>query len=417
MINIKSILYQLFDKGIRLLIGILIGGIVYRYVGNENYGNMAYYLSIATIMSFYLNGGINELYTVKSQNNKSAYYEVLFFKLTLGVLFSITIIIAYIYFSRIEIVFYGISMLSGSLSLARTDCIKHGQGKKIYRISTSVFITSIILKVSAIYFDLGFYYLLAIICLEPLLIELLLTISLLDKFPIRNFRTEGLLNTAKNFFEQSKLFLVSSLVLIVFSKIDRLMISHILGIDALGHYSVATVIPESIHVMLALIVTNVYNQGVKENKLDLWLSRGVYWLVLVGFMASIGMIYFGKLILLLVYGLENPAVANTMVVYTASIFLSNLTVLVGSLFYTLGLGRYKIYRASFALFINVFLNLILIPKYGIVGAAFSTLISQLFSFYFFNLLFKELKPVLDVTNNSLRLAISDFKKIRNKNYE
>ena len=49
-----------------------------------------------------------------------------------------------------------------------------------------------------------------------------------------------------------------------------------------------------------------------------------------------------------------------------------------------GLTYLRLVRAVFGLLINFSLNIILIPRFGIIGAAFSSLISQLFAAWISN---------------------------------
>ena len=76
-----------------------------------------------------------------------------------------------------------------------------------------------------------------------------------------------------------------------------------------------------------------------------------------------------------------------------------------------GLGNYLLYSQIIALFINLLLNFTLIPIYGIIGAAISTLVSQLCGLILSNLFFKKLKMFLRIQLKSLNF-INVFKLIK-----
>jgi O-antigen/teichoic acid export membrane protein len=56
--------------------------------------------------------------------------------------------------------------------------------------------------------------------------------------------------------------------------------------------------------------------------------------------------------------------------------------------------------------INVALNWVLIPIYGIEGAAVATLIAYLFSAYFANWLYKDMRPIFKMETSALLLNMN-----------
>ena len=67
------------------------------------------------------------------------------------------------------------------------------------------------------------------------------------------------------------------------------------------------------------------------------------------------------------------------------------------------LQKYSFYRTLAGAIINIILNYLLIPKYGIYGAAFATLISQAIASYLFNATNKKLKYTFLLQTNALLL--------------
>ena len=65
------------------------------------------------------------------------------------------------------------------------------------------------------------------------------------------------------------------------------------------------------------------------------------------------------------------------------------------------LGKYLIVFVGIAAFLNVALNLILIPKYGAIGAAVATLFAEVLSTLFANLFFKKTRPLFKLIIESI----------------
>ena len=63
--------------------------------------------------------------------------------------------------------------------------------------------------------------------------------------------------------------------------------------------------------------------------------------------------------------------------------------------------KLSLIRNLLGLFINIFLNLYLIPKYGIIGAAISTVISLAFASYFFFLIIKKTRKIFYLQTKSI----------------
>ncbi|MDD3084037.1 MAG: polysaccharide biosynthesis C-terminal domain-containing protein, partial [Candidatus ainarchaeum sp.] len=76
------------------------------------------------------------------------------------------------------------------------------------------------------------------------------------------------------------------------------------------------------------------------------------------------------------------------------------------------LFKITLYSSIMGAIINIVANLILIPSYGIIGAAFATILSYFFVAYLSNLFFKETRFLFWVQLKSLNLVrvISEIRK-------
>ena len=88
------------------------------------------------------------------------------------------------------------------------------------------------------------------------------------------------------------------------------------------------------------------------------------------------------------FGSDYRSAAPILAIYGFSnvfVFMNNAS---WQWFLNLNLQALAAYRLMLGAILNIILNLYLIPKYGLLGAAYATLISYGFSSYFFNILFK-----------------------------
>jgi O-antigen/teichoic acid export membrane protein len=97
----------------------------------------------------------------------------------------------------------------------------------------------------------------------------------------------------------------------------------------------------------------------------------------IGIPVTIGGIIFSKQLTLLILGQQYIASAPVFAVLMISILASFPNIFLINLIFTKNLQKLFIFATSFGVFLNIFLNFFLIPKYGAVGAAISTTIAEL----------------------------------------
>ncbi|MCA9496948.1 MAG: oligosaccharide flippase family protein, partial [Nanoarchaeota archaeon] len=212
---------------------------------------------------------------------------------------------------------------------------------------------------------------------------------LFDKFPNWN------LSLFKKLFFYGFYLLIGNSIMVFLSQVDILMITYFLTLGSVGLYSNAL----SIQNILALIMTPItlflipmvseYTES-KNFKSILKILNLVYTFGLFIVLPFILVfILFSKELIIILFSekfLDSNSVLILFLIFAIFhiLFSYNISILRG-----LGLIKKRIKIYFFVLFINVMLNLILIPKYGIFGAGIATVISWFIlfigSFYYINL--------------------------------
>lgn len=120
------------------------------------------------------------------------------------------------------------------------------------------------------------------------------------------------------------------------------------------------------------------------------------------------MTFLSDWIIALLYGEQYNQVGGIFMIHIwASVFVF-LEVACGKWFIAENLQKYSFYRTLFGAITNVILNFILIPKYGVYGAAVATLISQSIASYLFNIINKATRKTFFLQTNAILLP---FRKI------
>lgn len=90
------------------------------------------------------------------------------------------------------------------------------------------------------------------------------------------------------------------------------------------------------------------------------------------------LVFFAKDILYILYGPESVSSTALLQVYGFSLVLIGIGTIRNHLIYYHQLSNFYLIITVVGVFINISLNLIFIPLYGLIGCAYATIISQLF---------------------------------------
>jgi O-antigen/teichoic acid export membrane protein len=183
--------------------------------------------------------------------------------------------------------------------------------------------------------------------------------------------------------------ILSGMVIAVYMKIDQVMIKEMLGASAVGQYAAAVKISQAWYFIPTVISSSLFPAIINAKKRDPVLYKQrlqklynlVVWLaILIAFPMS----FIGLDLMKLLYGTAYSEAGKILMVHLwAGVFVF-IGVAGSKWFICENLQLYTFYRTLTGAIINIALNLVLIRKYGAIGAAFATIISQFFATYFLN---------------------------------
>lgn len=204
--------------------------------------------------------------------------------------------------------------------------------------------------------------------------------------------------TARRLLRDSWPLIISGLVTMIYMRIDQVMIKEMLGEVDVGLYSAAARISEVWYFIPILLTSSLFPSIVNAKKVseELYyarLQKLFTFLVWINMIIAVAMTFLSEWLLILLYGDVYRGAAQVLVIHVwAGIFVS-LGVASGSWFISENLQRYSFYRTALGAIVNVVLNLILIPLYGLIGAAIATVIAQSMAALFFDIATKKTRKV------------------------
>ncbi len=174
---------------------------------------------------------------------------------------------------------------------------------------------------------------------------------------------------------------MSAIIGILLRQADILMLGYIKTEEAVAVYKISiqicAIIPFFKHVtgsFFSPMIASLYHSGKKGEMVNTY-KEITKWSFTVGLMIFLGIVLFGKSGLHL-FG-EEFVYAHTALILVACGHLVGVIVgHTGSVISMTGHPKFNLVTSGTIFTINIILNLIMIPKYGIIGAAVATLVSR-----------------------------------------
>lgn len=205
-------------------------------------------------------------------------------------------------------------------------------------------------------------------------------------------------NTAKLLLRESWPLVISGLVVTIYMRIDQIMIKEMLGDEQVGLYSAAVRLSEGWYFVPVILTNSLFPAVVRAKEINpklyqMRLQRLYTFVVWMAIAFALPMTFLSDWLVVLLYGEAFRAAGPVLMVHVwAGVFVA-LGVASSSWFVSENLQRLAFYRTLLGAAINVGLNLLLIPTFGMLGAAIATIISQSMAAFFFDLFTRRTRMV------------------------
>ena len=411
--------WTFIEKLINFISTLVVGVFLARYLGPFNFGILSYSLSYVALFSFLIGLGLDQVIVKEIVNRPSISKLIVSTSLILKLLMFLVVFIllnTISFFSQnstelkliILIVSLGLIHHPFSVLVCYFQAIVN-----IKYISVFIMISKIILilgKLTMIYIKAS---LIDFVILDSFIFLLLSVSYFIYYIKMRKLKIKDFLKLNKKIaiilFNYSWPLLLSSGAIILYMRVDQIMIKEMINLDALGKYAVAVKLSEAWY-FLPIIITSVFYPYIingKKTSNKLYYNRLKQLFFTTIWIAILFVIFFSlfdDIIIGLLFG--NEFVSNNYVIpilAISGIFVS-MGYVNGKWIIIENHTKFELIRNLIGGLLNVLLNFILIPIYGLNGAALSTLISIFIAANLSLLFFNKSRKIFVLQN----LAIFDF---------
>lgn len=404
---ISNTSWQLTDKVLRLVVNLAVGIWVARYLGPMNFGLLNFAIAFVALFQPLSDLGLQAIMVrdlVKRPEQRAQIIASALILRTLGAVVSVALAVGYIVLSRPGSPLSQLAVLAVALSLfAQTwDVVDfdfqsrmHSRPVVVIR-STSLVVFGGI-KVGLILANADFIWFAWAVTGEVALSALLMSILL--KTDLRQFSiTAANRPEMKRLLEDCWPLAVASLSVILYMRIDQVMLGQLLDDSAVGVFSAAVrvseawyFVPMAIGSSIAPALTAAHRASEKDyrDKLSVLMSLMLYLAVAVALVLTFCS---GPLIDIL-YGSSYVGSADVLAVHAWAGIFVGLGIAAGPWFVNAGLLKIKMVQTVAGAAVNILLNLYMIPRFGPMGAAVSTLISYSLAAFWLNALSRSTRPL------------------------
>jgi len=188
--------------------------------------------------------------------------------------------------------------------------------------------------------------------------------------------------------------ILSGMVIAVYMKIDQVMIKEMLDAEAVGQYAAAVRLSEAWYFIPMVIASSLFPAiiNAKKQSEELYYSRLQKLYDLMVWMAiaiALPMTFLSDWVVNLLYGGQYNQAGSVLMIHIWAGVMVFFGVARHKWTITQNLQKYEIYIDIVGAISNVVLNLVLIPNYGINGAALATLISYFIGSFVVSIFLKD----------------------------
>lgn len=401
---IKEVSFQLVEKTIRILVGLVVIKSLSYYLGPANFGILnfieSYYLMLYGLAMFGLDIVLTKKLVILKNDNFYDFINtsllILFVLSLIFYLINILVLFNFIVFEYENLIL----MISLLLFLNPFLVIEYlltskNQLRYISVVKIIAYLISSFLKLYAIYLKLELETFIFIMMIENFLIYI--GYIYLVRNQIKTFKFSLTYNfklVIKILKEGFPIFLYG-LGAIIYSRIDIFMIQRYLTDTDLGNYTASFKLIAFLMFLPGILSASFFPKIVSESNFSLnsdYIKKMYRYTFIFSIIIFITCFILGPFMINTLFGEEFK---TSLMIYNILIFIiiiSSISAVYGKVIYSVNLQNRLLLRSIIGIMLNIVCNYFFIKAYGVIGSASATIISLIFIELIYDFFDSELRP-------------------------
>ena len=378
------------DKVLRMGVGLFVSVWIARYLGPEDFGLFSFGIAFVSLLSALSTLGLPSVVVRDIVSDPKRSREILGSSFVLQIMsgitaFAILLILIPIFRPNDQSAINIVAIIGLTLLFRASESIKcwfESQVQSKYSVwaENAVFVMIAVTKIGLILVGASLFAFVWVVVLEGVLTAIFL--FAMYEWVGGSIRAwQFRLARATTLLKHSWPLVLSGLAVMVYMRIDQIMLGQILNDKAVGIYTAAVRVSEAWYFIPVAIVGSVFPALLDAKKA----SEALYLeqfqklydvLVMVALAVAIPVTFLADLIVGTLFGAEYREAGAILSIHIWTALFVFLGVASGRWFIVENRQFLAFQRVCLGMVINITLNWVLIPKYGGIGAAVATLISQ-----------------------------------------
>lgn len=392
--------WMLAEQMLRIVAGLLVGIWVARYLGPEQFGLFSYVLAFTAIFAGIAKLGLDGILVrelINHPQGRDAYLGTAFWLKVIGAFVVMAIMAAVVPFtSNDSTTNLYIFIIAAGLVFQSFEVVEfYFQSQVLAKVVSICKVIQLALSsVIKIYLVLTQADLFWFVCVT-VFDTVSLAVGYFFAYKIRgnvSFLRSFKWRVAKQLLKDSWPLILSSVVVMIYMRIDQIMIKEMLGDYDVGIYSAAVKLSEAWYFLPTLITASLFPAILNAKKIseDLYYERlqNLYtFMVVLTLLVAIPTTFFADWFIKFLYGSAYDGAGSILMLHIWAGIFVGLGVARSGWVLSQNLQVYSMMYLLLGAVFNVLLNCHFISSFGAVGAAMSTLLSQFLVVMIFPLFF------------------------------
>ena len=399
----KNTSWLFAEKILRMVVGLLVGIWVARYLGPDKFGLLSFAHSFVGLFTIFATLGLDEVVVrelVKDESRRDSLVGTTFWLKLFGAFLVLLVLAFAINFTSNDVDTHILVFIIASATIFQSFNIVdfYFQSKILgkfvaYANFISLFISTIV-KIALILSHASLLAFAWVVLFDSFVLACGFIYFFLKH---STFRIKYLIfhkSTAIDLLKDSWPLIFSGGVLMIQARIDQVMIKEMLGSLEVGYYSVAMRLIEAVAFIPMLLKSSLYPsiQSAKIQSKALYQDRllNFYRLNFLFFLVlAIPIFIFAEPIIVLLFGIEYQPAGVLLALLSIRLFFANMGVARATYIVTENLMKFSMFTMILGTIVNIYLNYVLIPYYGSRGAIVATIVSFFTTIYLVDIFYSK----------------------------
>ncbi|MDX1918762.1 MAG: flippase [Candidatus Caenarcaniphilales bacterium] len=402
-------LWLILDRLLQLGLGLVVSVFLARYLGPEDFGLYNFIIALVVLASLLANLGLNELgvkYLVKEPDQIGrSLGSISALKFAGGILIYLLSFLVLWSLRPSNWLALSLMVIMGSRLIFQTfDAIDLWyqaklKSREVVLVRNGAYLIGNLLKLGGIYWHAPLIFFAWMEALQ----FLIMAIGYIWAYQSHSETSCKLkhwswdLGFAKEILKESFPMILSSLVIVIYMKIDQIMLGYLAGDREVGIYSAAAKLSEGWYFIPVAIVNSFFPTILETQREGL-----LYWdklqklfdlMAAIGYLAGFSISLLAGWIINLLYGADYAGASMVLAVHIWTGLFASLGIARKPWIIAEGQMKFLFATNLCGAILNALLNLLLIPRFGALGTAFATALAQFVASYLSNLFFLTTRPL------------------------